>query len=90
MKKKIVIILVLIIIAYILLWPSEGKYRDGGSVIYSTVLYSVKFQNSYDYGSPPSDILIGRNIGTVVTIFGIEVYNDVHFVTIEEYNNGDY
>ena len=89
-KKVFIIIVVVIIILYKLLWPDELIYRDGGSKEYRAVLYSVMYKNSHYYGAPPSEEPIGKKVGTIVTIFGIEVYNDVKIVTMEDYRNGNY
>ena len=48
------------------------------------------YKNSHYYGAPPSEEPIGKKVGTIVTIFGIEVYNDVKIVTMEDYRNGNY
>ena len=48
------------------------------------------YKNSHYYGDPTSEELIGKKVGTIVTIFGIEVYNDVKIVTMEDYRNGNY
>lgn len=75
MKKKIIIIIasVLHIIA---LFPFSGYYRDGGTMWFAPVtnIYRVELLHR----------LRGHGevtVGTVVYIFGIEVFNDSHTVT---------
>ena len=70
MKKAISVIL--IIIAFILLIPFPQRYKDGGSVCYKAVLYSVtKYHKLPDMESDAK--YIG---GTCVEIFGIPVYDN--------------
>lgn len=82
-KKVFIIIVVILIILYQLLWPDELIYKDGGSKEYRAVLYSVMYKNAYHYEVPGGE-LIGKRVGTIVTIFGIEVYNDVKIVITKD------
>ncbi len=70
MKRKLVIIFAFIL-ALVLLFPVKLSYKDGGSVEYKAILYSVYKEHSLCI--EPGYY----NIGTVVTILGFEVYNDV-------------
>ncbi len=70
MKKKIIIAALVLLLA-VLLIPLRYQYKDGGSVEYKAVLYSVYKEHSMAI-DPDC-----YNIGTVVTILGFEVYNDV-------------
>ena len=71
-KKKVRIALG-ILLAVILLVPVQIHYKDGGSVEYRAILYSVKSVHSL--ALPDS----GRtyNEGTVVTILGFKVFDNV-------------
>ena len=68
MKKKIIVIFIILLI--VLLIPIRLQAKDGGTVEYRAVLYSVsnvhriKDENTYYEG-------------TIVKILGIEVYNNV-------------
>ncbi len=70
MKRRLLTALI-ILLALILLFPMKIAYKDGGSVEYKAILYSVYKEHSL---SPEPGYY---NIGTVVTILGFEVYNDV-------------
>ncbi len=70
MKRRILTALI-ILLALILLFPMKIAYKDGGSVEYKAILYSVYKEHSLS--TEPGYY----NIGTVVTILGFEVYNDV-------------
>jgi hypothetical protein len=71
MKKKIIRITI-ITIALILLFPIPLRYKDGGTVKYQAVLYSItdyhalKGVDSYD-------------IGIEIKILGITVYENTTF-----------
>lgn len=72
-KKKKIMIVLGILLAVILLVPVPIRYKDGGSVEYRAILYSVK--SVHALASPDS----GRTYyeGTVVTILGLEVFDNV-------------
>ncbi|MDE6747902.1 MAG: hypothetical protein K2K21_02385 [Lachnospiraceae bacterium] len=72
-KKKIVMIVLGILLAIILLVPETWAYRDGGTVEYHAILYSVKFVHAM----APDDYERDYIEGTVVTILGIKVFDNV-------------
>ena len=71
MKKTIAIILILV--ALVLLVPIRGQFKDGGSVEYRAILYTVYKVHSL-YGSPDTGMHFVE--GTIVEILGHQVYND--------------
>lgn len=73
MKKK-VIIGICILLAIVLLIPIPMHLKDGGTVVYNAILYRVEKVHRIDTVSSEK---INYLEGTIVKIFGIEVYNDV-------------
>lgn len=70
MKKKVLIIIA-ILIAAILLVPIPFRLKDGGSVEYKAILYTVKavHQINPDIEQPYIE-------GTIIRILGVEVFNN--------------
>ena len=62
----------LIILAFVLLCPIPMRLKDGGTVKYQALLYSVSDVHRLAPSSESS-----YEEGLVIEIFGIEVYNDV-------------
>lgn len=75
MRKSIVrkktMLIAAVVLAVILLFPIRLCYKDGGSVEYRAILYSVYMEHSLSAAGK------GYNVGTVVTILGFEVFNNV-------------
>lgn len=76
MKKKKIKIIVCILAAVVLLVPIPRHYKDGGTVAYQALAYSV-----YDVHSlnPDLEAMQERPYveGIIVEIFGIEIFNNV-------------
>ena len=70
MKKKILIISLLLMLVFLI--PIRFQYKDGGTIEYRALLYSVK--NVHRINPDQHDDYIE---GTVVKVLGFEVYNDV-------------
>jgi hypothetical protein len=70
MKK--LICAVCIVLALVLLIPVPLRLKDGGSVEYRAVLYSVT-----DVHRLASEAQSGYLEGTVIEILGVEVFNNV-------------
>lgn len=70
MKKKALIIIA-ILIAAILLVPIPHRLKDGGSVEYKAILYTVKSVHQIDHNNATGFI-----DGTIIKILGIEVFNN--------------
>lgn len=74
--KKVVTIVVIVMIVIFLLFPRVLYFRDGGSKMYCSLfgfirveqLHKIYDEAGYSY----------YEIGTVVTVFGIEVFNNAH------------
>ena len=82
MKLKLTAILLAVVLLLILLFPVKLQYRDGGTVEYKAILYSVtKKHSAADENGIP-----GFQIGTIVELLGIELYNQVQFVPLDEVN----
>ena len=72
MKKKIIRITIIIIIALILLFPIPLRYKDGGTVKYQALLYSIT-----DYHALRG--VDGYDTGIEIKILGITVYENTTF-----------
>ncbi|MBE6699611.1 MAG: hypothetical protein E7584_05180 [Ruminococcaceae bacterium] len=82
MKKVIAVICVLV--ALVLLFPMRSQAKDGGSVRYKAVFYTVYKVHSL-YGG--SDTEAHYVEGTIIEILGYQVYNNT---TPHIENFGDY
>lgn len=71
MKKKIIRITI-IIIALILLFPIPLRYKDGGTVKYQAVLYSITDYHAFRG-------VDGYDTGIEIKILGITVYENTTF-----------
>lgn len=72
MNEKILIIIVILLILLILFIPEVNGLNDGGTVILKSLTYEIiKVHKIKEYS------LNEYYEGTVVRIFGHEVYNDV-------------
>ncbi len=77
MKKKNLVILI-IILAMVLLIPIPLHLKDGGSVEYKALLYSITKYHQLDHNSET-----GYRDGIGIKILGMEIYNN-----LEDYNSG--
>lgn len=85
MKKKIIILVIFVIVLAILLIPIPTKLRDGGSIEYRALLYSV---TKYHELVPASENGEEQYLdGTSVKILGMEVYNSKEKATVENNEN---
>ena len=73
MKKKI-IIGICILLLIVCLIPTRMHLEDGGTVVYNAILYQVEDVHRIGAEDTAEDEYLE---GTIVKIFGIEVYNDV-------------
>ena len=70
MKKTVVILLVLV--AFVLLFPVRMQAKDGGSVHYTAALYQIKDVHQFsDQEGKEFDE------GIIIEILGYEVFNNV-------------
>lgn len=73
MKKKLIVI-ICVIVALVLLVPIPMRLKDGGTVEYNAILYSVKDVHSLN---PDLDSQKAFIEGTIVEVLGIEIFNNV-------------
>ncbi|MBQ2735507.1 MAG: hypothetical protein IJF33_06710 [Clostridia bacterium] len=71
MKKKIILV-VCIALAIVLLFPIPLQLRDGGTVQYQAVLYSIYDVHRLDFDGDG-----GCQEGIVIEVLGVEVFNNV-------------
>ena len=77
MDKVIIVVCVLLIA--LLLFPARHQYKDGGSVHYDAIAYDVyDMHRISDEGET-----FGYTVGTIVEIFGFEVFNNTRFEAID-------
>lgn len=80
MKKKIIIITI-IIIALILLIPIPFRLKDGGSIEFRALLYTI---TKYHKLAPIDENTDSEHIdGISIEILGMEIYNSTHKVNVE-------
>ena len=85
MKKKAKIVIGLIVLALILLVPIPVYYKDGGTVSYNAVLYSVtKVHSITSRYADDGELEMGHKVGTRVRVLIFPVYDDVREVFEEE------
>lgn len=76
MKKKIIIIIA-IILAVALLIPIPMRLKDGGTVKYQAILYSIS--DVHRLGATENDVTL--ETGIIIEILGLEVFNNVATAT---------
>ena len=69
--KKIIIITICVLLAIILLVPIPLHLKDGGTVVYQAVLYSIENVHRLDHNSES-----GYIEGIVINVLGFEIYNN--------------
>ena len=74
MKKKIVICIA-VIVPLVLLIPIPMRLKDGGSVVYQAVLYSVKDVHSLN---PDMESGALYKEGIVIEVLGVKIFDNVH------------
>ena len=72
MKKKALVIAG-IILAIVLLFPVPMRLKDGGTVKYQAVLYSISDVHRLSLESET-----GYEEGMIIEILGVEIYNSVN------------
>ncbi len=79
MKKKILKVICWILVALVLLVPIPVHYKDGGTVSYNAILYSVTKVHSITSSrySDDGELEVGYAIGTRVRVLIFPVYDDV-------------
>lgn len=79
MKKKVLKIICWILVALVLLVPIPVHYKDGGTVSYNAILYSVTKVHSITSrrNSDDGELEAGYALGTRVRVLIFPVYDDV-------------
>ena len=74
MKKiKIIITIILIVFIILLFIPRKGILQDGGTVVYKSILYEVRFYHKRNI----EDSKLKYIDGTQIKILNFEVYNNI-------------
>ena len=87
MKKKhrkttiVIIILVFVAISAFLLFPRKYQLLDGGSTGYRGFMYIYSIEDRCSFVSLDGEYYYEK--GTVITIFGIEIYNGTKIDTTQ-------
>lgn len=76
MKKKLILTVAAVLLLAVLLIPLPLRLKDGGTVIWQAVLYSVSDVHSMT-GEEESRAGKLYYEGIIIKIFGIEVFNNV-------------
>ena len=79
MKKKI-LIAVIVIILLVLLIPIPMRLRDGGTIEYKALIYTISKVHKLNH-----NLASGYDNGLIIKIFGKEIYNNVPNNTKEIY-----
>ena len=75
MKKKLIRILLILFFLMILLPIEVGHVKDGGSVVYKGLIYTVKKVHSFKSTPPEEEQQFYE--GIVIKIFNVEIFNNV-------------
>ena len=83
MKKIIIVICILVII--FLLFPMREQAKDGSTVKYQAVLYTVTDMHKISITqNEDGSFNDGFIVGIIVEILGIKVFDNTHFVPSEQ------
>ncbi len=74
MKKKTIAIVAIIMVILILFVPLPFRLKDGGSVEYKALLYTITDVHRLNPDMQSEQAYLE---GTIIEIFGMEVYNSV-------------
>ena len=78
MNKKIMTVICLVLVALVLLVPIPMYYKDGGTVSYNAVLYSVtKVHSITSRYTDDGELEMGHKVGTRVRVLIFPIYDDV-------------
>lgn len=76
-KKRLIRNIIIIIALLVLLFPIKLRYKDGGTVEYKALVYSVTDYHSIH--SAEGEYLVG----ITVEVFGIEIFDNTRVEKIE-------
>ncbi len=74
MKNKKILVWILAIALIVLLIPVPMRLKDGGTVVYKSVLYSIEDVHRLN---PDMESVAQYSEGTVIKILGMEIFNNV-------------
>lgn len=83
--SKAVIVAVLLLAALVL-FPRRKDLLDGGTVSYSSIGMGAVYEIECRHRLHPEDGRIYNEVGTIISIFKKEIYNNVH-VDYEHWTN---
>lgn len=73
MKKKLLIVIFILLTA-VLLIPIPMRLKDGGTIAYTAVLYTLEDVHRLNPDLESEQAFLG---GTIIKILGMEVFNNV-------------
>ena len=77
--KKITVTVIIVAIAIFLLFPRIYSFKDGGTVVYASFGFGIIYRVEQRHRLPSTVDENGYGYyenGTVISIFGIEIYNN--------------
>ena len=77
-KRKVVIIIVVSVLLVFLLFPRKHELKDGGTIMYCSIAFGAIYQVEQRHCFYEEVGTVYYEVGTVVTIFGLEVFNNAH------------
>lgn len=77
-KKRLIRNIIIIIALIVLLFPIKLRYKDGGTVEYKAIVYSVTDYHAIH--SAEGEYLVG----ITVEVFGIEVFDNTRIEKIDK------
>ena len=81
-----IVIIVFLFLAVIVLFPRRKDLLDGGTVRYSSIGMGAIYEIECRHRLHPEDGKIYNEVGTIISIFKKEIYNNVH-VDYEHWTN---
>ena len=81
-----IVIIVFLFLAAIVLFPRRKDLLDGGTVSYSSIGMGAVYEIECRHRLHTEDGRIYNEVGTIISIFKKEIYNDVH-VDYEHWTN---
>ena len=77
MKKKVLIAGLVVLLLAVLLIPIPEHLKDGGTVIYRSMVYTVTKEHSIATEEEIEETGKMYNEGTIIEIFGVTVFDNV-------------
>lgn len=81
--KRILVILLVLVLA-VLLFPMRLQVKDGGTVVYKAVLYTVRDMHAItNVSNEDGSTEYGYTVGITVEILGFEIFDNTRWVPQE-------